>query len=253
MECETEGNESKIGSPWGSWASLGIIILSLALFTGINIVVFQGFVSYADHRSLSGSIEQFITNNYGLIFIAGSLFSHPLCILLIVLFSSLRRGYPLREYLALVQPPGKESARWFIACLIYVLCSDALTTSLHRPVVNDFMVKAYTTSHSIPLYFLVLVLTAPLFEELLFRGFMYQWLVHTRLGYAGTIVLTSLAWAVIHLQYDLYEISSIFVFGLLLGYARRCTGSLYVTCAMHSTANLVAFIESAVYIHFFTS
>ena len=44
----------------------------------------------------------------------------------------------------------------------------------------------------------------PVFEELFFRGFLLEGFRRTFLGTTGAVVLTSLLWAVIHTQYDLY-------------------------------------------------
>jgi membrane protease YdiL (CAAX protease family) len=65
------------------------------------------------------------------------------------------------------------------------------------------------------------------------------------------VVITSLLWALIHLQYGPYEISTVFILGLILGVARLTTGSIYTSIAMHAFVNLVATAEVAVYIHYF--
>ena len=69
-----------------------------------------------------------------------------------------------------------------------------------------------------------------------------------RLGGGGTIVLTSLVWACIHLQYDAYQVSIVFAGGLLLGTARLRTGSLWPTIAMHVFWNIIAMVETAVFV-----
>ena len=87
---------------------------------------------------------------------------------------------------------------------------------------------------------------APILEELFFRGFLYSGLSSSFLGPLGTILITSISWAAIHLQYDLYGISTIFVFGLLLGAARLKTHSLIVPVLMHALMNLVATIQAVI-------
>ncbi len=56
-------------------------------------------------------------------------------------------------------------------------------------------------------------------------------------------MVTALAWAAIHVEYDLYWKAPIFAIGLLLGVARLRTGSLYLTIALHAALNLVALLE----------
>jgi len=62
------------------------------------------------------------------------------------------------------------------------------------------------------------------------------------------VALSALAWALIHFQYDLYGVATIFVSGLLLGCARLQTGSIYATMFMHGLMNLIATIEVVVFL-----
>ena len=93
-----------------------------------------------------------------------------------------------------------------------------------------------------------IVVAAPVFEELAFRGFLLEGLRRGPLGDAGAVIVTSFAWAAVHLQYDVYEIGTIVVFGLILGAARLAGGSLWVPITMHVLVNLVASVETAIVI-----
>ena len=59
-------------------------------------------------------------------------------------------------------------------------------------------------------------------------------------------------WAALHVQYDLFDISAIFVGGLLMGYARLRTDSIYPPLMMHALMNLIATIEVDLYMRFTT-
>jgi len=95
------------------------------------------------------------------------------------------------------------------------------------------------------LNFLMVVICAPIVEELLFRGFLFSQLRTTKLGIYGSIILTSLIWTSIHLQYDLLLLIPIFFLGLLLGYLMHKYNSLYLVIIVHAVHNLQAtlFIE----------
>jgi membrane protease YdiL (CAAX protease family) len=110
------------------------------------------------------------------------------------------------------------------------------------------MLAAYQSAGFAPLLWLALVVAAPLAEEVFFRGFLFQGVRHTRLGASGAVLFTSFAWALVHVQYDSYEISTVFVLGLILGVARLRTNSLYTTIAMHALVNLLATLEVAMYL-----
>jgi membrane protease YdiL (CAAX protease family) len=56
--------------------------------------------------------------------------------------------------------------------------------------------------------------------------------------------VTAVLWAVIHVQYDAYEMSIIVCMGLLLGAARLKTQCLFVPLAMHATMNIIAIVET---------
>ena len=57
--------------------------------------------------------------------------------------------------------------------------------------------------------------------------------------------MTSVGWAAIHMQYELFQIVMIGVLGVLLGIAKLKTRSLYITLAMHSLHNLIATFQVA--------
>jgi hypothetical protein len=65
----------------------------------------------------------------------------------------------------------------------------------------------------------------------------------SRLGNVGAVVVTSLVWTGLHLQYDWPCLLAIFASGLMLAIARLRTRSVYTTIAMHSTWNLIATLQ----------
>jgi membrane protease YdiL (CAAX protease family) len=85
---------------------------------------------------------------------------------------------------------------------------------------------------------LEILIVAPIFEELLFRGFIFRAFVHAPRDAIPTIVLTSLIWLLSHFQYDWLGIAEIFVLGLLLGLVRWHTGSTTLTALLHMVSNL---------------
>jgi membrane protease YdiL (CAAX protease family) len=91
---------------------------------------------------------------------------------------------------------------------------------------------------------LAIVVAAPIGEELLFRGFMFRGFVHTPRDAIPSIVLLSLIWSLLHIQYDWFVIVAIFVFGMLLGLVRWSTGSTTLTILVHMLNNLEGWIET---------
>ena len=156
----------------------------------------------------------------------------------------------MKEYLGLRTVPLKKLVRWCVVLLAFLVCIDLTTTFLNRPIVPNVMVNAYRTAQVLPLMWLALVVGAPLAEEIFFRGFLLKGLLHSRLGPTGAIVVTSAVWSGFHLQYDLYGITIIFLTGLVFGFSRLRTGSLYPAIAMHALMNLLATIQVAMLVRY---
>jgi hypothetical protein len=98
------------------------------------------------------------------------------------------------------------------------------------------------------LFWIGVIIFAPAFEEVFFRGFLFEGFRYSRIGVVGAIVLTSLIWAALHMQYDPFEMFLVFLMGLLLGILRYKTGSLWSPLLMHSLNNLAATIELVLYV-----
>lgn len=185
----------------------------------------------------------------GLLWAVATLFGAPVMACLSWLFASRRHGISAREYLALKPVPGRQLLGWCLVLVVFMAAMDTFTVLIDRPIVPDVMVDAYQTAGFVPLLWVALVVFAPVGEEIFFRGFLFKGILHSKLGRPGAVLLVSLVFAAIHLQYDLYGILLVFCTGLLLGYARVHTGSIYPTIVMHALMNLIATIEVVLKIH----
>lgn len=84
-----------------------------------------------------------------------------------------------------------------------------------------------------------LAVGAPVAEELMFRGQLFAALSQTRLGVAGTTLLTSALWALLHVTEPWLAVLMIFIMGLAFGWMLYRFGSLWVTIACHAVWNAV--------------
>jgi len=202
--------------------------------TGVVLIWLGILAASGEHPSWRG------LESNGLLLALASWASAPVAIALTILFAALRRQMPLTDYLGLRRVSLGTGIRWTLAAgLVLVLC-DWITTLLGRPPVPDFMVQVCRTARFLPLLVVTIVVVLPVAEELMFRGFLFSGLLHSCLGPVGAVLLTSMCWSVVHVQYDVYGVGMIFVLGLILGYARFKTGSLYLTIFLHALNNLVA-------------
>jgi uncharacterized protein len=178
--------------------------------------------------------------------VAASLFlSTPASLLAIIAVLKLKRGSSFDDALALRAPPKGALWRWMLAAIAFAAACDALTWLFGRPIVPAFMEMAYRTADGKVALWIAFVIAAPVFEEIFFRGFAITGLASSRMGAVGAVVVTALLWAAMHVQYDFYDVATLFLIGLLLGAARVKTGSVLVPLAMHMTENLIATAEAA--------
>jgi HAD superfamily hydrolase (TIGR01509 family) len=227
---------------WGFWATLG---LSVAVFVAWSIAQVPVIAFWLCAQAARGQNWRELRADDGLLLSLAILAAAPVTAGLTWLFAWVRARSASTTYLGFRPVAPATLLRWSLVLLPLLALADTLTYFLHRPIVPDFMVHAYRTAGVLPLLWLVVILVSPVMEEMLFRGFLFEGIRHSRLGPVGAIVLSSLAWALIHLQYNLYEMSIIFVGGLLLGYARLRTQSIVTTIWLHSLMNLLATLEVA--------
>jgi uncharacterized protein len=246
------------GKPWGFWATLGFSLLILLAWIVVQVVAtFIYFFATPSGRALFSQLTaghgapSSLTEDGTLLAIAGTLSGillPPVC----VLFAWLKRGISVKEYFGLRNVPLAQWLAWLGICLLFCAGSDSVTWLLGRPIVPKFMENAYRSVIFEPLLWFAVIVGAALFEEFFFRGFALAGLRYSRLRSIGAVVLTSLGWTALHTQYDLIDLADLFLMGLLLGYARIRTGSLYIPIGMHALNNLWATLEAAIKVHFWS-
>jgi membrane protease YdiL (CAAX protease family) len=250
MDSDTNKTTNSRGTPWGMWATVGWGLLVAAVFTVLQGLVLAGFVAsevasnpaadiYAAARGLGGN---------GFVMALATFVTTPLCISLIVLLARLRRGPTIARYLGLKAIALRTMLFWLGIVTLFALLAELLAHLLGRSFMPDFMVDAYTTAYFAPLFWIALVVAAPLFEEVFFRGFLFEGLLHSKRGPLGAVFLTSLAWTILHVQYGAYELGTIFALGVIFGVARLKTQSIYPPLAMHSLFNLFAMAQLVAYL-----
>ena len=158
-----------------------------------------------------------------------------------------RTGASVAAYLGLIWPKRSEVVFGVAATVAMIVAGNVVSWLLGRSVVTPFQLDIYTTASAggwlLWLWFAIVVLT-PIGEEIMFRGFLFRgWLRAPRDAWPVIIVI-SLLWALIHVQYDWYVIGQIFVFGLLLGWLRWASGSVILTILLHALINAEGMLET---------
>ncbi len=229
--------------PWGIWATVGWTLLAcligmIAMF--IAAVAMGVVIGVAGVAATGGDfdIQQWIAAHNGMIEMLAYV---PMAIVTLAFLAVpiWMRRFRYGPYVSLGRVPMRRYVVTMIVMLSYLVLLEVAGIVTNRPV-PQWMVDTWATSGSGLLMLAVVVLVAPLAEEVLFRGFVYRGFEGTAMGAALPIIVTSIMWAVIHVQYGLVEIAMLFVAGLLLGWSRHWTGSIRPAILMHMTMNIVA-------------
>jgi len=252
MLSSDDMGDDRDAKPWGFWATLGLSAIIFGLFSAIQILVAAVFVSVAKIQQPELDLEVYANSlpSNGLCLAIMTIVSGLICIPLALWFAKLRKNSSVKNYIGFKEPLTREWVGWLLILGAFLFLSDAVTLLLGRPIVPPFMVDAYKTASFLPALLFAIIIVAPIFEEIFFRGFLFQGIRYSRLGPIGAIGITSFIWAVIHVQYDIYGIATVFALGLLFGIARLKTDSIHLLMVMHSLSSLVATIETALYVHF---
>jgi membrane protease YdiL (CAAX protease family) len=158
-------------------------------------------------------------------------------------------GWPIGRYLGLVRPRARDLLAGIAALALVVVALEILTHVLQRESVTPFQTEAYRAARAaglLPLMWGAFVIAAPVGEEILFRGFVFRGWAASRLGVAGTILLTSLIFSALHMaQYDWFGVFQTFCIGALFGWLRWHSGSTTVTILLHMGVNLISTLWAA--------
>ncbi len=240
-DAPTSPVEVKDRPPWGPWATIGWSFLLFLVIALVQLAVFIVF-AIAQGANTPEKINSLVYD--ALVLSVATFTSTPIVIGLIVLLIYLR-GCSIRNYLAWRMPGVRATVLAIVGIALFLLVADLINHQLGRPLVPEVMIDIYKTGYFIPLA-LTMIVAAPFGEEIFFRGFFYRGIAWSRWGPFTAILLSSIAWASMHVQYDIYAIFHIFIMGFYLGEVRRRTNSLPLTILLHAIANIVATTEMVI-------
>lgn len=223
-------------------------LLIAGAFVGIQTLVANVY-AYLVTRGLSPAAEQRryeeLTNDGDLLAMVTVVSGLAATLLTLLAAVRMAGSGNLRRHLGLHLPPAAQVLKWCFGFVALLMALELLTVFMERPVTPDVMVEVYDSTDSKWLLLLAVVVIASLFEEVFFRGFLLEGLRSSFLGGTGSVLLTALLWSVVHVQYDMFGITSIFLIGVFLGVARLSTGSTFLTMILHGLNNGLAFFALA--------
>ena len=151
------------------------------------------------------------------------------------------------DYLALRWTSWRNLLIGVVALFVLVMAWDMVSRAAGREVMPGFMgevLKSARADGALWLLVIAFCIAAPITEEFFARGFLYRGWSESALGPVGAVLLSSLVWTLLHLQYDWFFLGEVFSIGLLLGYMRYRSGSIWLTVILHGLNNLAAVLQT---------
>ncbi|MFZ3311464.1 MAG: CPBP family intramembrane glutamic endopeptidase [Xanthobacteraceae bacterium] len=232
---------------WGYWTTLGWAVLAFM------VGQFIGFVAVLwPHAGAWDTIVQ--TPYDGVLVTLFIVISNPVTVGVLALAVWLR-GASQVDYFALHRPRQTDVVTGIICLVGLIAASDALLYLSGRDLVTDFQLQSYTSAAAegwLPAMMFAAIVIAPAGEEIMFRGFLFRGWVRSERSAWPAIVVISLLWAGLHVQYDWTGMLQIFVVGLFLGWTRLRSNSTLLTFILHALFNLEGTLETVAQVHFFS-
>ena len=154
---------------------------------------------------------------------------------------------PFADYLALRWTSWSNVLIGVVALFVVVMGWDLVSRLTGREVTPGFMgdvLQSARADNALWLLVIAFCVAAPITEEFFARGFLYRGWSESALRPGGAILLSSLVWTALHLQYDWFFLGEVLSIGLLLGYLRYRSNSIWLTVVLHGLNNLAAVVQT---------
>jgi membrane protease YdiL (CAAX protease family) len=252
IDIPVNAPEKETIKPWSAKATLGLTLLLFILYFVISIIsLMVGAGIEAASSGVTAENAQAFGEEIGASlaldgdFNAINYLITALCLSPLVFhFARRRKVTTAAAYLGFNKLPSKANFITFnLVILGYFIISHFASTALGIET-PQMMIDMYNTTDYLFLLFIAVVIAAPIFEELVFRGFMFKGLKNSPLGIIGTLIITSVLFTLIHAgQYDLNILAILFPLAVILGLARQRSGGIYLPIYLHFVNNLYSSVS----------
>jgi membrane protease YdiL (CAAX protease family) len=236
--AESQPPSVTTATPWGFWATLGWFGVAVATYLAASVLC--GFV-YAIWSVLTHPDVALTFESPTLGYLSAAI-GMPAAALVLMLAARSRGsalgyiGFALPQWRHVLIGLASLVALWVVWFGVFKLFpaydqSPEMILEYRSILGNPAAVAAS---------WLLAVVTAPVAEEIIFRGFIMRGWSATRLGMIGAIVLSSAAFAVVHVQYNPLTMFMVFTLGLHFGVMRWRSGSTTLPIMLHMAWNLTA-------------
>ena len=129
--------------------------------------------------------------------------------------------------------------------------NDVLTGKKNITIYDILILEKSLKPRFEPFMLIGSVIFGPIFEEILYRGLMYNKLKEISNAFIG-VLISSILFALLHIPKYGFGINMFFLFlaGILLSYCYEKTDNIYIPILVHSISNFFIFLFNYVYFYF---
>jgi len=230
--------------PWNGWVALGYWLLSVLFIVFVPAVFLFPYIASQglDLRNQQAILEFVRTDHTAIILqLAPIILAHILTIAAGWLIVTRLNRYSFRQTLGW----HMGGFRWWhaVAITIFFYALGFLMTSVFGRVENEFERLIQGSRTAVYLVAFLATFTAPLVEEVVYRGVLYS-AFQRRLGFTFAVILVTTLFTIVHVpQYsqnsvpDYATVITLLCLSLVLTLIRAWTGNLLPCIILHTVFN----------------
>lgn len=164
-----------------------------------------------------------------------TMWSGIVCSAAVLILVGIWKKSNITEVLAIRAAPVQQFAKW-LGIFILVMAGIELLGLILPDLHSDFMDKVMRSVTDKAGLIIGVGIMAPVFEELLLRGLLLHSVRRISTEHIA-IAVSAFVFTILHLQYEVLIMLLILPLGVVLGYARTRTGSIWVPIVLHIVNN----------------
>ena len=243
-QAEPEPPPTPDNPPWGGWAALGVWFVSVLLIVFTPMIFLAPYiVSQGMTFGDQGVVQEFIRTDQTAIILqlAPMILAHAVTFLIAWFVVTKFNTYSFRQTLG-------WKMGWFkiwhavLLFFLYYLIAIGLQFALGK-VENEFDALIKSSRYAVYLIAFYATFTAPLVEEVIYRGLLYS-AFQRRFGMVLSVIFVTLLFTAVHVpQYslgknpDFATIITLLLLSLTLTGLRASTGNLMPSIVLHTVFN----------------
>lgn len=220
------------------FSALGVVMVCAVMSVSLFVWQLVGLVLFIPWAN-QGEMSVFEASQNGIVVASSVIFTAFMMSITALAWVKLKR-LSVRQYFAMTAFVPKAFWVGLGLLLAFMMGSELISVWLSR----DPMLFMEVLVESAPWWLIVaaVVVVAPIYEEVVFRGLIWR-SIADRFGNGWAMWISSALFALIHLQYDMFEMGLIFVLALIFAYIRQTSGSLILPIILHMINNGLAMAQ----------